>query len=802
MFPGGVSVPKPLSQIQRSTRWLLQGLSPRTSFGGFGFSDKLTDVAIITMTGVPQPPPNVAFEGWFVSDDGSRKVSTGILRRDAAGNIKQSFILTEAPTVTFTAADTPEGPRFRGPDTIPAGLAPLAFLRLLEGKTLEDAVALLLAEGPGGELPPWLKFAGVPGPILPGASITATMNLVEGNYAVVNPFAEGMVKSVTVTAPAGPATAEPEADLTIDISDAGYSLSAPITKGTHTIRVNNSASQPRDTLIAQLLGASPTEFLTPFAAFTPEAPRPPPPGFPLGALAPIEPGEHAYFTLDFNPGDYIVFSGLDTIQVPPVFTFQAFAVQAEPTGLGGNEVTYTVLDTPTGHEFSGPDSVEAGWTTFRLHNTESRAEHHIAIIQLLEGKTVQDFIALLEAGPTEGPLPSWAKFAGGPEFVLPGASAIATVNLSEGNYVLVCFISDEDGVPHAAKGLLQALTVTAPSGAPAPEPVVDLTIDMSESGIEISGPIMAGTHTIRVNNVGSQQRALITARLLPGVSPETFLASFESPGPPPGIPIGGLTAIPPGDHAFFTADFAPGIHVLFSFSPDAPPGPPQFVTKALTVDGETTGENLFANFDKFVVTIEPVPDLDPLPSAVVALIHQIPKGGLAHIRHLSYSWTGNPAYKGGFHAGTPKGIVVGLREQTWAALVHARLSINSSDLAGVRQHACHVVNIVEGTGDGKGANFDASCGNPGDGFGVLSYATDTTKHAGFACQCGIGRCGDSGPPKRGNRCSGQGSDLGWAGARPSAAGPGHHRRDGGQDIHSERGGPPDQGSRCWQDCPM
>ena len=36
LVSGLVSVPKPLSQIQRSTRWLLQGLSPRTSFGGFG----------------------------------------------------------------------------------------------------------------------------------------------------------------------------------------------------------------------------------------------------------------------------------------------------------------------------------------------------------------------------------------------------------------------------------------------------------------------------------------------------------------------------------------------------------------------------------------------------------------------------------------------------------------------------------------------------------------------------------------------------------------------------------------------
>ena len=39
LVSGRVSVPKPLSQIQRSTLWLLQGLSPRTSFGGFGLKE-------------------------------------------------------------------------------------------------------------------------------------------------------------------------------------------------------------------------------------------------------------------------------------------------------------------------------------------------------------------------------------------------------------------------------------------------------------------------------------------------------------------------------------------------------------------------------------------------------------------------------------------------------------------------------------------------------------------------------------------------------------------------------------------
>ena len=36
LVSGRFSVSKPFSQIQRSTLWLLQGLSPKSSFGGFG----------------------------------------------------------------------------------------------------------------------------------------------------------------------------------------------------------------------------------------------------------------------------------------------------------------------------------------------------------------------------------------------------------------------------------------------------------------------------------------------------------------------------------------------------------------------------------------------------------------------------------------------------------------------------------------------------------------------------------------------------------------------------------------------
>ena len=63
------------------------------------------------------------------------------------------------------------------------------------------------------------------------------------------------------------------------------------------------------------------------------------------------------------------------------------------------------------------------------------------------------------------------------------------------------------------------------------------------------------------------------------------------------------------------------------------------------------------------------------------------------------------------------------------ALTHATLSSTSTTLSNVGAHACHVVNIIEGS---AGANYDPTCGDPGDGFGVLNYANDTVLHAGLS----------------------------------------------------------------------
>ena len=244
-----------------------------------------------------------------------------------------------------------------------------------------------------------------------------------------------------------------------------------------------------------------------------------------------------------------------------------------------NEVTFTAVDTADGHAFQGPDSLPAGWTPIRFENDSSEEWHHMILIKLPEDLTAQGLIDALLAGGPETPPPPGLEFPGGPSVILPGGSASTTVNLEQGDHVLICFVSNDDGVPHFVSGLWKALTVTAATGPLAPEPAADVTIDMFDEpdfGFDISAPITAGTHTIRVTNSGPQLHEVTVIQLAPGASAAFFLAALEADagGPPPGKPLGGLTTIESGGYAFFTAVFAPGNYALICFEEDEETGAP------------------------------------------------------------------------------------------------------------------------------------------------------------------------------------------------------------------------------------
>jgi hypothetical protein len=225
--------------------------------------------------------------------------------------------------------------------------------------------------------------------------------------------------------------------------------------------------------------------------------------------------------------------------------------------------------------FTGPDRIPAGVTTMQIVN-QGQDVHHIQLVKLLQGKTAADFSAALKADPSR--LPQWVKFMGGPNAVAPGSQSVATMNLVEGEYLLICIIPDKAGAPHMALGMQKALSVKGGKSALVSEPKAGTTITLRDFQFALSQPITPGLHTIGVMNHGTQPHEVVVVQLAPGASALDFVRAVEpgGSGPPPGKPIGGLVGMETGDHAFFTAQFEPGRYGLICFFPDAATGQPHF----------------------------------------------------------------------------------------------------------------------------------------------------------------------------------------------------------------------------------
>ena len=224
--------------------------------------------------------------------------------------------------VTITATDY----AFSVPDTIPAGLTTLrlvnqgkelhhaSLIRLKDGKTIADFQSgLQAAMQSHAPPPPWISFAGGPNALTPGDTGTATQTLEPGNYVFVCwiPSADGtphimkgMMHAMVVKSSQGPAVAEPEAGLSVKLTDYDFVFSAPLTAGTHTIRVENAGAQPHEVVITAL---PPGKTLQDFMAWEKGGEKGPlPTGKWLGGVVALDAGGHARFTATFTPGNYLL----------------------------------------------------------------------------------------------------------------------------------------------------------------------------------------------------------------------------------------------------------------------------------------------------------------------------------------------------------------------------------------------------------------------------------------------------------------------------------------------------------------
>ncbi len=218
-----------------------------------------------------------------------------------------------------------------------------------------------------------------------------------------------------------------------------------------------------------------------------------------------------------------------------------------------------------------PDTITAGATEIRLENAGPEL-HHVQLVRLEEGKTMDDLLAAVKAGP--GPLPAWAVEVGGPNTPVPNGTSVTLVDFEAGNYAIVCVIPSKDGVPHFMKGMVRGLTVV-PNKAAAMMPPADIVLTLRDYSFEFDKPITSGVKTIRVENAAQQSHEALLVALEEGKSVSDLLAWFETEqGPPPGMPLGGTTGFAQGEVNIINVDIKPGRYALICFVPDAKDGKP------------------------------------------------------------------------------------------------------------------------------------------------------------------------------------------------------------------------------------
>ncbi len=240
-------------------------------------------------------------------------------------------------------------------------------------------------------------------------------------------------------------------------------------------------------------------------------------------------------------------------------------------------VTFVASD----HAFHGPDTIPGGTTVIRLRN-HGREPHQLQLVWLANGRTPEELTSALQA--TQGRMPTWARYMGGPNGVESGGVAEAILYLEPGTYAVICLVPTKENQPHVAMGMQRSLLVGKAMSAPK-ELTGDIHIAMYDFEVVAVEPIERGAHTFSVINRGKQAHQISLVRLEHGNSSREILASFGATpaATPPGKLMGGIAGLEPGARGSFTAELAPGRYALMCLFPN-PTSPESHAAKGMVLN--------------------------------------------------------------------------------------------------------------------------------------------------------------------------------------------------------------------------
>lgn len=225
--------------------------------------------------------------------------------------------------------------------------------------------------------------------------------------------------------------------------------------------------------------------------------------------------------------------------------------------------------TATDYAFDSPDTLPAGWTTFRLVN-RGRQPHMGQLVRVEGGVSVDDYLAAYEqAFRTAGPRPESGRRLGGPAVAVPYATTKATLYLEPGQYLWICLFNVPDGIPHVVgHRMAEPFVVKPPSADPARGvPTADIDMQLTDYAFNVSSPLRPGRQVVRVRNSGTESHEVAVVKLLAGKSIEDVRAWARNPSE--SVPFdmrsgtAGITSLAPDTEGFFELDLAPGDYALF-----------------------------------------------------------------------------------------------------------------------------------------------------------------------------------------------------------------------------------------------
>lgn len=281
--------------------------------------------------------------------------------------------------------------------------------------------------------------------------------------------------TLVAAACAAPADTPPE-PVTLTATDYAFAIADTVTGGFVNVSFRNNGREEHHAQIVRLNdGVTQTQFRETLAAVMQAAQTEGEAAFMkffeiatlAGGPGVIAPGNSVDVVADLAPGNYALMcfvAGPDGVPHIAKDMLKFFTVSA-PADAAATTPTAAFTVNLADFAFSDlPATLPAGRTTIEAHNAGPEP-HEMIVLKLDDGVTVQQLMQMMESPPPADstqppPAPPFTSM-GGVQGLMPGGKGWVTLDLSSGNYVLVCFIPSpaNQGAPHIALGMMKEFRV-------------------------------------------------------------------------------------------------------------------------------------------------------------------------------------------------------------------------------------------------------------------------------------------------------------------------------------------------------